>query len=415
MIALPTLKPILKPGSAGATMVYRMPIVTFLNNFANTSTQYYSIGGGGSATTTIANAETRINSSGTIRNLRVHAYSNSSTTTATVRLIRNGVASALTVDFTAGATGDVENSSNSVTVAANDLLCLEIVRSSAENISFSRIAFDFLTSDGRMLHISNAANGGVTTSGGGTVRFIKPNGIAVANTTEDPVENYVPCGFTVSFFAVYISANSRPNSTTFRVRKNGANGTISISVPTLATGWFTTTTTETFVAGDTISLYSLHGGSAGTITVRTYCFETTPTVAGTSPIFMGYSGVNLSSAISPRQSTLGAQQIDINGTPNTDLRFKLPMRGSGVVRNLYCQAQGNLADVATVYELRSNNSGVGISANLPALTNGLFSDTTNTYSFTSSDSMDLQMSRAGAGAHTTGTASFQIAATQEAL
>lgn len=414
MIALPTLKPIFKaPG--GGTLVYRVPLVSMHANLANTATSYYSIGGGLSSSTTLAYCQSVCGTAGTLKNLRCDNFSNSSSTSTTVRVIKNGVATALTLTVGAGTTGVVENSSDSVSIAVNDLIAFEVVRGSAENISFTTISVDFLSATGTMIHVSSASNAGAKNTGAGTTRFARPNGLNGLGTTENITQNYAPCGFTAKNFAFYVSANTRVNNTTVRIMKNTGNSAISVIVAAGATGWFSSGSTESFAAGDLIGLSITNGASAGNIVVRTFCFETDPTVTGTTPIFMGYANITMTSADSPRNSALAGQQIDINGATSPGSRYRTIMKGAGTVKNLYCLSQGNAADVDTTYTLRSGGSSTGIVATLPAVTSGGFSDTTNTYAYSSGSSMDMEFARAGTGTHTIGSASVALEITQETL
>lgn len=415
--------PILVGGNYGgggpppATMVYRAPVVA--NNLGNaiTTSSYLSIGGICSQSTTLAFCETPIRTAGTFKNFRLFIYANGSTTDTTVRVIVNGVATSASITIPSLATGLYEDSVDPVTVAVNDMICFEIIRGSAESIRITSYTLDYMTTEGKMLHISSASAGGVNNTGGGASRFMRLNGSLTLVVTEAEVENYVPCAMTVTSFSVYVSDNTRTTNSTVRIRKNGANSATSITIPFGVTGWFTTSTTESFAAGDRICLNVLNGGSSGNFVMRQVVTEVTPTVNGTIAMFSGAALINMTAANSPRNTVLAGQQMEASAsaTPSTDGRYKLAMRGAGVVQNLYCQAQNNACDVDTIYSIRSNNSGVGISATLPALTNGMFSDTTNTYSFTSSDNMDINVARAGLGAHFVGSASFQLTATQEAL
>jgi hypothetical protein len=108
---------------------------------------------------------------------------------------------------------------------------------------------------------STTANAPSTSS----VSYVGPfQTTAAASPTEASVQGVVPISGTVSNLAVNLANNAQngggTQTWTFTVRKNGTPTAITCTV-TEATSSCTSTATETFAAGDLISLEAKPGGS----------------------------------------------------------------------------------------------------------------------------------------------------------
>jgi hypothetical protein len=411
MIALPTLKCGVLKASSGVT-AYRAPIVSSHSGVVNAATSYYPMGGDMTASATLANMEVPFYLAATFKNLRCYVTANSSSTSTTFRLIKNGSATALTLTIGSGATGLFEDSSNSVTITSTDKFCYEVVRGSAENMTFTNMTVDYLTPAGSMKHIVTGA--GVGYANASQTRFNRPVGGITIVTGESGARSSVPCGFTARNLAVYVSANGRSSTSTVQIRKNNADTGVIISIGSGATGWFTDTSNSVaFSEADQITIGMTNGIGSGTVAFRTISWESDATTTGLAAQFMGFNGVNLTSANSPRHSPLAAQQIDI--TTSATANYRTVMRGGGVIKKLYCETNSNAATTSTTYSVQVGGSDTSVLAVLPTVTTGVFSDTSNTYTYANGDSMGAQFSRGGTGAHTVGSLSFAMEITSETL
>lgn len=102
---------------------------------ASVNENFYPIGGN---TATSNNTETNVSSpvgfSGTASNLRINLSANTYTGTSTLKLYKNGSA-VITLSITAGATGWIENTSDTVSFVTEDLLSLGIDEGTSGSIT----------------------------------------------------------------------------------------------------------------------------------------------------------------------------------------------------------------------------------------------------------------------------------------
>ena len=84
--------------------------------------------------------------------------------------------------------------------------------------------------------------------------------------TDPPTQILYRSPGTLSKLYVRVTANSNVGSVTLRVRKNGANGNMFVTIPAGATGAFEdTVNTDTVAAGDKLNYQSTTGGATGTM------------------------------------------------------------------------------------------------------------------------------------------------------
>ena len=81
----------------------------------------------------------------------------------------------------------------------------------------------------------------------------------------------------------YVSANTRNGTSTVNVRKNGVNGTGSVSISASATGTFEdTSNSDSFAYNDYFSMQIAPGGSSGTIDIRLFAVKVLPPTINTN-------------------------------------------------------------------------------------------------------------------------------------
>lgn len=390
--------------------VYRMPIIASSSTYSNTATEYIGFGGI-LAGSTLALSEVLHLSATTLKSLRVYVRSNSAANDATVSVIVNGVASAMTLTITAGVTGWFETSATSLSIAANDLVCAEITRTDAGAIGIETLAIDNVTTNTAMLHIGSGNASTVT--GGGTIRWIRPNGSSTVNTATTTVQSVAPCAMTITSLAMYVSANTRLTNNNVRIDINGVSSGIVVTIPLGTTGWFSATGSAAVAAGDIITVRFANGASTGSITPRQLVWESVASTTGVNGIFMGRGSANFQSAFSPLYSAF-AQQLEVV-TGSVDANDRIILKGAGTIKNMYGYMFDNSADGTVDYTTRKNGSSQSLAIAIPTLTDGTFSDTTDTVSFVNNDSLNLQVTRGGTGVHTAAAISYEFNPTIEVL
>lgn len=245
-----------------------------LENYATASTTAYQglWGRQSAANTTEANVKTRIREAGTFKNLAVGVRTNARTTDTTFRSRKNGANGNLLVTIGAGVTGWVEDTTNSDTVAVDDDYNTSITTGTGtETLANDAIVFDFENTNNRGL-IGTGHSAGVI-QGEPQTRFYPVRGRLETTTTTES-DNQQKCRDITALreLSAFISANTVNATTPITSRKNGANGAMSLSVGSSATGLFidTTNVDSSLVSTDLID-YQVDTPAVGgtqTITLR---------------------------------------------------------------------------------------------------------------------------------------------------
>jgi hypothetical protein len=204
------------------------------------------------------------------------------------------------------------------------------------------------------------------------------NGLLTAgvSATETDFQNLFRIAGTLSNLWIRLTANSIAATTTIRSRKNAANGNMSVSVGSSATGTFTdATNTDAIAAGDKIALQSVPGAATGTftMTINAFVFKASDI---TTTITKITAGVLLN------QTTLSQTLfIPIGGNyfnrSTTEATNKLRQRKAGTYKNLAVYIKTNTGAVTT-FTSRKNGANGNMTISITASTTGFFEDTTHT-------------------------------------
>lgn len=233
----------------------------------NNNTTYWSITGGqndSQAGTTESNAQTKMQTGGTLKNLYTYIPSNSRTVTDTIRTRINGANGNCSVSITSGATGAFEDTSNTDTVASGDTINYAYVWGANGNFtSVNFIACDFSTTDSSSMLISQFT--GALTVNANLTRYYGVMGDGGDSySTESDVKTYALVASTLSKLAINVTANTVSATSTCRLRVNGANGNSAASITASTTGYYIdNSNSDTVAAGDSIN-YSVTTGATGT-------------------------------------------------------------------------------------------------------------------------------------------------------
>lgn len=232
---------------------------------AISSTMYIPPNGGNQPTTTEGNTKCRITVAGTMKNLFVYVQTNAHTTTSTYNSRVNGANGNLTVSYTSTQTGAKEDTANSDTISAgNDYNIALTVGADSNNIATRMTALDFTSTAGYMLLNTGYTIG--TPPNTTAQRFLPIAGICTVGTTE--LYSQMKAGSNLAFSqgTVVLSANSTGTST-FRFRKNAANGNQVVSISASSTGVFTDSiNTDNTVASDEVC-WGYTAGAASGVTI----------------------------------------------------------------------------------------------------------------------------------------------------
>lgn len=399
-------------GGPPAASYYRVPIVSTVDDALNTASGFVTPGGLYALTATLDVGEAYVPRAGFIRNLRCYTYGNASAVNTTLRLLKNGVATGLTLTIGALATGYFEDTTNFISVAAGDKVTFEIVRGDAGTIRFSSLVFDYLTETGSAWPIG-AVGTNFSVTGTRFVDVAGSSGVlfgASAMTTR----TLIPAAATAKNAAVYISANTRASDVVFTLRKNAVVTLIAITVPAGATGWFTDLIdTDSVAAGDDLE-WQIVGAGTGNFQYTSLSFELDPVTIGETNLLS--ATVSNPVGNSTRYGNYGSGMLHV-GSSNAarDVRYRTVVRGTGIIDRLYAVCTANTRLDTCPVVLRDNGVDTSLTVTVPAATTGTFTDLVDTHTFADGDQMDIALVNPSAAVNTVtfGSVSMRLRATPE--
>lgn len=259
------------PGATTGTVVIRTMKTLFLNTSSNETISRLSISGfptviyntasatlfepvGGETQGVDVTAETtakcRVRKPGTVRNAALFVQTNARSTATTYTLMKNGVATAVTISGAGGTTGWLEDTAHSFTVAAGDDIDWKIVVGTGTGTNkVSCLECDFVTTDGWFPVIVATAD--AATQASNLTRFCPVAGFRDVNATEANLDVTVGSAFTFAELTANVTTNGIAAVSTITARSNAANTalTVSTTASTIAllndsTHSFTTVGTE---------------------------------------------------------------------------------------------------------------------------------------------------------------------------
>lgn len=239
----------------------------------NNTTVYHALSGATALQITEANAQSKVQTAGTLKQLFCNVESNGRSTTCTVRSRVNTANGNMVISITGGTTGLLEDTSNTDTVAADDLCNYSFqTLGSGGTIAFGVVGAATLegTDITACAGWNNAIAAGATVYGsiGGD------GAAAAAPTTESQKASKALAAYTASRMTLNVSANGITTTSTWRLRKNSADGNQVISIALGATGQLQdTTNTDDFTASDTINYQLVVGAVGTTMQLRTQCLK----------------------------------------------------------------------------------------------------------------------------------------------
>lgn len=256
------------------------------NNLLSTASALYWPPAGshtGTANTVETHALSLLGTACTVKNLfvnvTINTYNAQTDYSTWIDTGSGGVQGACITSIAASTTGIVEDTSNSDSLAAGDLLAYY-------NQSPSRTSgFQFLdvlsveVETTNKKQMSFAGKAGVTvTQAESLTRYLPVGGFSQVESSEDAVESVPRFGGTATYMNFRISSNSNANDGTITFRVNGTGTALTFTVTGSATGTFSdTTNSATFASGDTIDIETVTGADPGFWSMRHWgvCFENT--------------------------------------------------------------------------------------------------------------------------------------------
>src|SRR4030095_14852925 len=215
---------------------------------ANTD-EYWSLVGGNNQRVTETEANIKVRAAGTLKNLYCRLFINSVAATSTFTLRKNSADATQVLSIGSSATGEFEDTTHTDASAAGDLWCVKSHPGAATGTFAPRIVsalFDATTDT-----VSVFCNSGSNTRTTASTSFFFP----LTGWVDQPlIPTEANCKVRMreagSFknLGIYV-VSARATASTVKMRKNGADGTLTMSLT--GTGWVEDTThTDTVTAGE---------------------------------------------------------------------------------------------------------------------------------------------------------------------
>ena len=232
------------------------------------ATRYFTLSGRmATLSTAESDEQCKMTVAATGKNLFCRISANARTTTTTVRTRKNTANGGQSVSIGSTATGFFEDTTNTDTIAVNDLYTYQYVSSTGtQSITLVQIGVGIETTSSKGLLSTGIVFG--ESSSATEVWYYAPNGDISGFGTEASVATKVRAAFTTSNLGIKIITNSITATTTVTSRKNSAAGNQSVAIGSSTTGQFAdTTNTDTLVATDTYH-YKYAAGATGTSQIK---------------------------------------------------------------------------------------------------------------------------------------------------
>lgn len=225
----------------------------------------------------------------------------------------------------------------------------------------------------------------------GLTRFIAYNQLFV-DPTESNIQFTIRTAGTFYDFKIYVSANTLNGTATYRLRKDTGSGPGDgnqvIAVATTLTGLFEdTTNNDAYSAGDKFSYSAVTGGSSGSVTVQNHSLAFD-------------SGTNTSQRYSTARNPVSAAVATIYSPlttqcPNdavTEANAQFKFRTGGTLKNGFWNIITNTQSGAITARTRIDGANGNIAIAVTASTTGIFEDTSNTDTISSTNLVNWSIS-----------------------
>lgn len=357
--------------------------------------------------TTETQSQITYRTAGTVTNLWCNVPTNTINADCTLNLRKNGADGNNGLSIPTSTTGTFEDTTHSDTVTAGDELSLLLdVNGSSGNILVTTASSLFAASADTTTHL--AAYGNASFSIASTSHFLNLSGQnASANTVENSANQYFGVGGTLKNLFVYINTNARTTTTTVQSRKNGGNGNLTVSIGSTATGVFEdTSNSDTISATDVLCTTFVTGTGTGSITPKVIATEFL-TTDSKSVMFAGRlsTGWDIAFGITRYLSVGGA----ISSPLTTESQTYTKALANFTLSNLSVYVSANTVNGADTVTLIKNGSTTALTVSVTSSTTGRFTDTSNTVSIVSTDTINLRAVTAGSSGTQTWTSTSMSA------
>lgn len=328
-------------------------------------------------------SQLKMRSAGTLSHLYARVTVNDKAA-STVRLrINNGDGNQV-LSIGDSATGEFEDITHTDVVAAGNTVDVKITTGSGgTRLTIVPVSLLFEPSSNAVCKYVSG-NGDVEPTGT-DVGYIHLVGYVSAVDTADEIPHKFKMKTTGTFknLGITVWSNSVGTST-FRLRKNGANGNLAASVLDHTTGIFEDIINTDDVAVDDLFNYSfVRGGSAGGIAIGVFNVELW-TTDNKFHVFCGFQTGRTYNANIIRYDSPGGYLVGFSDETYVENKVLV----STTFSNLMCYVSSNTLTAASILKFRKNVADGNQSVSIAASTTGYFEDNTHTDSCSVGDEIN---------------------------
>lgn len=240
--------------------------------------QYPTIGGDArdvNGYPTEASAYYKFRVSAILSNLRVYVGQNSASSTTTIKSRINAANGNQALSVGATATGSFEDAVNTDSIVIGNNVNLHLNYPSSGN-SFQISIFQLKSTSAGKQVLLNAPFPGREIADGLT-RYLAIEGRLEEATSEGNTQLTARAVFTAKNMYVNVYDNDLNGATTLRMRKNGGDGNLLVSMPAATAGQFEDlVNSDSFIATDSLNWKLITGGSVNDIDLLIIGFELSP-------------------------------------------------------------------------------------------------------------------------------------------
>lgn len=235
---------------------------------AASTTYYFCLSGGfPSLITTEANTQQKMKHASVVSDWQMYLSTNARTSDTIYRTRKNTSNGNMIITATASTTGSFSDTSNTDTIAVDDLFNYQGTTGSGSGNVIGSCSFRVTSDDDGVIQMTSGVSSLVVNAS--VTAYFTAGGHLSNVATETNTRAEVACAFTASKLQIYISANTVSATSNLRLRKNGANGNQNVSITASTTGWFDdASNSDSFVATDEINYQLITGGSGTSLTVQ---------------------------------------------------------------------------------------------------------------------------------------------------
>lgn len=213
-----------------------------------------------------------------------------------------------------------------------------------------------------------------------------------ANATETNRQFTYRTAGTLSNLWIRVTANTLNGSTTFRTRKNLADGNQSVSVGSSTTGAFEdTVNTDSVAAADEINYQRVTAGTAGTITMQDILIL----FAATSNTVNIHGGSGAATTFN--SSTEYAALAGVSQFVSSEIETQLDFNTAGTLKNLFLNISANTRTTTSTLNVRVAGADSGVTVSVTASSTGIFEDTTNSGTVAANDDCNFALTQGAGG------------------